>query len=85
MPVTVQGKLVPALVNLLDQLWISLDAFANEVECSTNRMPSQHLKQARGIPRVWAIVKGQRDPAACFCPHIQDFRVAALSSLIVPV
>ncbi len=83
MPVAVQGKLMSALVDLLDQIRVALDAFPYQVECGTHLVPLQHLQQARRIPRVRTIVKGQRDPAVWSFPQIEDVRVAALGGTIV--
>jgi hypothetical protein len=59
-----QSQLMPALMDLLDQLWMSLGMLANQMECSAHTMPIQHIQNAQCITRVRTIVKGQRDLAA---------------------
>ncbi len=78
MPVTVQGKLVPAAMNLADQVRVALDVFAYQVECSPHLMPFQYIQQPRCVLWVRTVVKGQRDLAACSFSVVKDFRVATL-------
>ena len=70
MPVAVHGKLMSTLVDLLDQIRVALDAFPNQVEGGTYLVPLQYLQQARRIPRVWTVVKGQRDLVVCFFTQV---------------
>jgi hypothetical protein len=70
MPVAVQGELMPALVDMVDQIGVALDAFPDQVECGTYLVPFQHIQQARRIPRVRTVVKGQCDPAIWPFPQV---------------
>jgi hypothetical protein len=82
MPVAVQGKLMTALMDMVDQIWVALGAFPDQVECGTHLVSLQNLQQARRITRVRTVVKGQRDSAACSFPKIEDVRVPALCGTI---
>ena len=85
MPVAVQGKLVAAFMNMLNQIGMMFDAFSHHVKCGAYRMSSQNLKQTRRIQGVRTIVKGQSDLISRSIAVIEDFWMAALGSLVETV
>ena len=78
MTVTMQGKLMSALVNLFYQIWVLFSTFSHYVKSSAHVIFFQNIQHARRIARVRTIVKGQSDLIAGFVAVPQDIWLSSL-------
>lgn len=82
MSIAVDAESMSVLVDLPDQLRISLHMFSYQKERSADFVPCQRLQHLRGVFRVWTIVEGQRDLAAETVSLPQDGGISFLLGAI---
>lgn len=82
MVVTVQGRLVSALMDLADQSRVAFGGFAHQVERGAYPMPFKHIQQARCVAWMGTIVKGQCDLTTRPIALKKDLRKPALGRTI---
>lgn len=82
MTITVECKLMSTVMDLLHEMWISLNAFSDQKERGTDVMLRQYVQHLGCVARMRSIVEGQCDLRAGGIPIKQD---AGAASLQVPI
>ena len=83
MAVAVQGELVSTVVDIPNQVRVGLGTPPDQMEGGVHPVLFQDIEQARCIPRVWTIVKGQCKRTPRIITLIKNVRITVLCGAIV--
>src|SRR5262245_49391620 len=83
MPITMDARLMSALMDLAYQICVFFDGLADQEKCGLSVMLCQRFEHSRRIAWMRAIIEGQGDLGTCFIAMPENLRVFSLHRTII--